>query len=101
MKLASLKSGGRDGTLIVVDRALTQYVQAGDVAGTMQQAIEDWSNSAPRLNAISAALNAGECDGARALDCNALASPFPRAYEFVDGSAHDEVASSGVNAIAM
>ncbi len=88
MKLASLKTGGRDGTLIVVNRALTQYVVADEVAATMQQAIEDWSNAAPRLNAISAALNAGECDDARALDCSALASPFPRAYEFVDGSAY-------------
>ncbi len=88
MKLGSLKTGGRDGTLIVVNRALTQYVVADEVAATMQQAIEDWSNAAPRLNAISAALNAGECDDARALDCRALASPFPRAYEFVDGSAY-------------
>ena len=88
MKLASLKTGGRDGTLIVVNRALTQYVVADEVAATMQQAIEDWSNAAPRLNAISAALNAGERDDASALDCIALASPFPRAYEFVDGSAY-------------
>jgi fumarylacetoacetate (FAA) hydrolase len=88
LKLASLKTGGRDGTLIVVNRALTQYVVADEVAGTMQQAIEDWSNAAPRLNAISEALNAGECDDASALDFSALASPFPRAYEFVDGSAY-------------
>jgi fumarylacetoacetate (FAA) hydrolase len=88
LKLASLKTGGRDGTLIVVNRALTQYVVADEVAATMQQAIEDWSNAAPRLNAISGALNAGECDDAGALDCSALASPFPRAYEFVDGSAY-------------
>ncbi len=88
MKLASLKTGGRDGTLIVVNRALTRYVVADEVAGTMQQAIEDWSDAAPRLNAISEVLNAGECDDASALDCSALASPFPRAYEFVDGSAY-------------
>ncbi len=88
MKLGSLKTGGRDGTLIVVNRALTQYVVAGEVAATLQQAIDDWTNTAPRLNAISAALNAGERDDARELDCSALASPFPRAYEFVDGSAY-------------
>ncbi len=88
LKLGSLKTGGRDGTLIVVNRALTQFVKAGEVAGTMQQAIEDWSNRAPRLNAISEALNAGERDDAGVLDCGALASPFPRAYEFVDGSAY-------------
>lgn len=88
MKLGSLKTGGRDGTLIVVDRGLTRYVVAGDVATTMQEAIEDWLNTAPRLNAISTALNAGERDDAEELDCGVLASPFPRAYEFVDGSAY-------------
>ena len=88
MKLASLKSGGRDGTLIVVDRGLTHYVVADGVAGTLQQAIDDWANTAPRLNALSEALNNGECDNAQRLDFTALASPFPRAYEFVDGSAY-------------
>jgi len=88
LKLGSLKTGGRDGTLIVVDRGLTRYVVAGDVATTMQEAIEDWLNTAPRLNAISTALNAGERDDAEELDCGVLASPFPRAYEFVDGSAY-------------
>ena len=88
MKLASLKSGGRDGTLIVVDRGLTHFVVADGIAGTLQQAIDDWANTAPRLNALSEALNNGECENAQRLDFTALASPFPRAYEFVDGSAY-------------
>ena len=41
MKLASLKTGGRDGSLIVVDRGLQNYVSAGDIAPTLQAAI-DW-----------------------------------------------------------
>lgn len=88
MKLASLKSGGRDGTLIVVNRALTHFIPAAEVAGTLQQALEDWSNAAPRLNALSEALNAGQREDAQALDFTALASPLPRAYEFLDGSAY-------------
>lgn len=88
MKLASLKSGGRDGTLIVVNRALTQFITADEIAGTLQQALENWSNSAPRLNALSDALNAGQRADAQALDFTALASPLPRAYEFLDGSAY-------------
>lgn len=88
MKLASLKSGGRDGTLIVVNRALTEFAVADAIAGTLQQAIEDWSNVAPRLNALSDALNAGGRDDTEVLDFTALASPFPRGYEFLDGSAY-------------
>ena len=88
MKLASIKSGGRDGTLIVVNRSLTQFILAGDIAGTLQQALEDWSNTAPRLNALSETLNNGKRDDAQALDFTALASPLPRAFEFLDGSAY-------------
>jgi fumarylacetoacetate (FAA) hydrolase len=87
LKLASLKTGGRDGTLIVVNRELTHYVLATGVADTLQQAIENWSNSAPRLNALSQQVNDGHPDACR-LDFSALASPLPRAYEFLDGSAY-------------
>ncbi len=88
MKLASLKEGGRDGTLIVVSRDLTRAVRAGTIAATLQAALDDWSNAAPRLNALAAELEAGKVAGAFALDMTALAAPLPRAYEFVDGSAY-------------
>lgn len=88
MKLASLKEGGRDGTLIVASRNLKRAVRASGIAPTLQAALDDWSNAAPRLNALSDELNAGRAAGAFALDMAALAAPLPRAYEFVDGSAY-------------
>ena len=88
MKIASLKQGGRDGTLVVVSRDLRRAVKAEGIAPTLQRALEDWSNLAPRLNALSERLNAGEAADAFDLDMRALASPLPRAYEFVDGSAY-------------
>ncbi len=88
MKLGSLKEGGRDGTLVVVSRDLGIAVKATGIAATLQAALDDWSNVAPRLNALSDDLNAGKATGAFALDMTALASPLPRAYEFVDGSAY-------------
>ena len=88
MKLGSLKEGGRDGTLVVVSRDLGIAVKAAGIAATLQAALDDWSNTAPRLNALSDELNAGKATGAFALDMAALASPLPRAYEFVDGSAY-------------
>lgn len=88
MKLGSLKEGGRDGTLIVVNRDLRRAVRASAIAPTLQRALEDWSNAAPRLNALYQALNEGRADGAFGLDVGALAAPLPRAYEFVDGSAY-------------
>ena len=88
MKLGSLKEGGRDGTLIVVSRDLSRAVRASGIAPTLQAALDDWNNAAPRLNALSEALNDGKADGAFVLDMAALAAPLPRAYEFVDGSAY-------------
>jgi fumarylacetoacetate (FAA) hydrolase len=67
---------------------LQQAVKATGIAATMQAALDDWSNTAPRLNALSDALNAGQAADAFALDTAALAAPLPRAYEFVDGSAY-------------
>ncbi|NCT67465.1 MAG: FAA hydrolase family protein [Rhodanobacteraceae bacterium] len=88
MKLASLKEGGRDGTLIVVSRDLTRAVRATTIAATLQDALDHWPQAAPRLNTLSEALNAGHADGVFELDMAALAAPLPRAYEFVDGSAY-------------
>ena len=96
MKLASLKAGGRDGTLVVVSRDLTTAVLATAVAPTLQAALEQWDTAAPRLNALSERLNAMEEGrrredsslGAFPLDLHALAAPLPRAYEFLDGSAY-------------
>ncbi|GAB6195040.1 fumarylacetoacetate hydrolase family protein [Lysobacter xanthus] len=88
MKLGSLKEGGRDGTLVVVSRDLARAVRADGIAPTLQRALEDWSNVAPRLNALSEALDAGRAEGAFDLDVAQLAAPLPRAYEFVDGSAY-------------
>ncbi|HEY2347281.1 MAG TPA: fumarylacetoacetate hydrolase family protein [Xanthomonadaceae bacterium] len=88
MKLGSLKEGGRDGSLIVVSRDLARAVRATGIADTMQRALEDWSNAAPRLNALSEKLEAGHAEGAFDLDTAQLAAPLPRAYEFVDGSAY-------------
>ena len=93
MKLASLKKGGRDGTLIVVSRDLERAVEAGAIAPTLQRALEEWETIAPRLNALSEALNGSQAQTINGLpvfvfDPAELAAPLPRAYEFVDGSAY-------------
>src|SRR5260370_20317968 len=88
MKLATLKEGGRDGTLIVVSRDLTRAVKASDIAPTLQRVLEDWGGLAPRLQALSDKLNAGEVPGAFTLDTAKLAAPLPRAYQWADGSAY-------------
>jgi len=41
MKLASLRAGGRDGSLILVSRDLQRAVKATDAAPTLQSALEE------------------------------------------------------------
>jgi len=87
MKLGSLKSG-RDGRLVVVSADLSMAVEAVSVAPTLQAALDNWADIAPRLHELSAQLEAGRADGAFAVDETQMASPLPRAYQWADGSAY-------------
>ena len=87
MKLASLKEGGRDGTLMVVSRDLTTMTPATSVADTLQFAIENWNTTADALQELSVKLEAGTVDS-QSYDPSLLASPLPRAYQWADGSAY-------------
>ena len=88
MKLGSLKSGGPDGTLVVVSRDLKRAVGVPDAAPTMQAAIENWDEVEPELRSIARLLDDGGHAQAFDLEAGDLASPFPRAYQFLDGSAY-------------
>jgi fumarylacetoacetate (FAA) hydrolase len=88
MKLASLKRGGRDGTLVVVDRTLTRTVRVPEIASTLQAAIEDWAFVAPELRSVYRLLNEDRMPAAFPFDPEAVASPLPRAYQWADGSAY-------------
>lgn len=88
MKLASLKEGGRDGTLVVVSRDLTRAVRAGDIARTLQAALEGWAAISPKLAALSDRLHAGSVPREIRFHPANVASPLPRAYQWIDGSAY-------------
>ena len=85
MKLASLKSG-RDGRLVVVSHDLSRYLPADEVAGTLQQALDNWTKAERALRAISHKLLATKTG--HEFDTAQCASPLPRAYQWADGSAY-------------
>ncbi|EAQ98483.1 fumarylacetoacetate hydrolase family protein [Congregibacter litoralis] len=87
MKLASYKSG-RDGQLMIVDRGLQRCCPAGDLAPTMQTALDDWSNIAPRLQERYEHLCEGTLDASSAFEPGKCAAPLPRSYHWADGSAY-------------
>jgi fumarylacetoacetate (FAA) hydrolase len=88
MKLATLKTAGRDGRLIVVSRDLQFAVAASEIAPTLQSALDDWEHKVPRLAQLSAALNLRRAADSFAFNPARCASPLPRAYQFADGSAY-------------
>jgi len=86
MKLATLKTDGRDGRLILVTRDLARATMA-EAAPTLQAALDDWARIAPRLEAEQRALEAGRANSF-AFEEARCAAPLPRAYQWADGSAY-------------
>lgn len=88
MKLGSLRTGGRDGTLIVMSRDLSRFVEVPEIARTMQNAIERWTVVQTLLETVYVNLNRGPVDGEQMVNLDELASPFPRGVQFLDGSVY-------------
>lgn len=87
MKLATLKDGSRDGRLIVVSKDLTRYCAADNIAPTLQAALDDWANIAPKLEVLATDVEheAVPCERFHEREAH---SPLPRAYQWADGSAY-------------
>ena len=78
MKLASLKQG-RDGMLNVVSSDLSRNVAVPHIAHTLQAALDNWSDAAPRLKRVYDLLNEGPVAGEQPFDPLECAAPLPRA----------------------
>lgn len=85
MKLASLRNG-RDGRLVVVSDDLARCLPAEEVAGTLQQALDNWDEAEAGLREL--ALQLGDGLSGRTFDERNCASPLPRAFQWADGSAY-------------
>ncbi len=88
MKLASLKEGGRDGTLIVVNRDMSRAVKIPQIAPTLQVALENWAEMEAALSGVFDRLQEGNIEGAFEFDPKQVAAPLPRSYHWADGSAY-------------
>lgn len=88
MKLASLAGAGRDGQLVVVDRALTRFAAVPEIAPTLQAALDRWSEAEPRLREAAEAVERGTHADLHPFDPRNCAAPLPRAYHWADASAY-------------
>ncbi|MCM8731729.1 fumarylacetoacetate hydrolase family protein [Hephaestia sp. GCM10023244] len=86
MKLASLKHG-RDGKLVVVSEDLAFYADAGQIAPTLQAALDGWAGIEPLLRNLATDLEHAVIPRERFREHEA-AAPLPRAYQWADGSAY-------------
>lgn len=94
MRLATLKRGGRDGTLVAVSRNGTHMAPVAGCS-TLQAALDDWNVALPNMQDAAAAAEVGE-----AVEPNDLAAPLPRAWQWLDGSAfptHGELMQQAFN----
>ncbi|WP_421992378.1 fumarylacetoacetate hydrolase family protein [Qipengyuania sp.] len=87
MKLATLKDGTRDGKLVVVSKDLTRYCAADNIAPTLQAALDNWDETAPKLEALYTDVEHQAVPTERFHEREAH-SPLPRAYQWADGSAY-------------
>jgi fumarylacetoacetate (FAA) hydrolase len=92
VKIATLKEGGRDGTLVVVSRDLKRCVKAPRVAATLRAALDNWRTAARELALIAEMLERGNDNindaPVVAFDPAACMAPLPRASQWIDGSAY-------------
>jgi fumarylacetoacetate (FAA) hydrolase len=87
MKLATIKTTDRDGSLVVVNRELTKAKPVPDIALTLQAALDNWIEAEPQLQQVYRALNDDAFDYVPFDPCQ-VAAPLPRAYQWLDGSAY-------------
>ena len=88
MKIATLKDGSRDGTLLVVSKDLKRALKADHIAPTLQAALDDWDYVFPFLSDLSNQMEMERNSRAFDLDTRQLMAPLPRAHQFADGSAY-------------
>ena len=86
MKLATLRSGSRDGQLVVVSRDLTRSLSVMPFA-TLQSALDEWDALSPTLRVFSDRVNASD-KGTQPFDPKNCLAPMPRAYQWADASAY-------------
>ena len=63
MKLATLRDTTRDGKLVVVSRDNTRFIEASNIARTMQEALDRWDEVKPLLESLYKDLSSGGAKG--------------------------------------
>jgi len=88
MKLGTLKSKNIDGELVIVSKDNSKMIKVPNIAKTMQEAMDNWTELSDRLSNAYEELNKGESENILTVNEELFHSPLPRAYQWLDGSAY-------------
>ena len=86
MKLATIKNTNKDGQLVLVSEDLKDYVEVGDLATTLQDALDLWPAIEEKLLIRYEALNALELTDINKVSDAEFMAPLPRSWQWLDGS---------------
>lgn len=84
--LATLKKGGRDGSLVVVSANRKTYQPAPPAFQTLQKALENWDKAIKEFHHITMMLETHQ--GMPLPAYSDFYAPLPRAYQWLDGSSY-------------
>jgi fumarylacetoacetate (FAA) hydrolase len=84
VRLATVRDGSPDGTLIVVSDDAARFLPAGT---SLIAAMTDWTGIEPVLRELASRLGAGAGDP---LEHTLLGAPLPRSWQWLDGSAFSQ-----------
>jgi fumarylacetoacetate (FAA) hydrolase len=87
MRLGSRRARGRDGQLVLVSPDLRQALPVDEIAPTVQDALERWTEIEDALRAADERLRSGRIVGVELAEGDLLA-PLPRAYAWIDCGAY-------------
>lgn len=86
MKLASLKTDHPDGKLVIVSQDQRRFVDASDIAPTMEFALDNWASCSQALFAKYKCLNDGLEVNSAVFAEQLTCAPLPRSWQWLDGS---------------
>ncbi len=88
LKLGTLKNPHRrDGDLVVISRDNKRAVRATPIAPSLREALEAWAISKPKLELLARELEENRRTDAFEVHEEDFHSPFPRTFQWADGSA--------------
>ncbi|MAD77722.1 MAG: fumarylacetoacetate hydrolase [Rheinheimera sp.] len=86
MKLATIKTQTPDGQLVLISEDLQHFVSVCDIAPSLQEALNSWSNIENQLKQRYQALNSLNLENIIPIENGQFMAPLPRCWQWLDGS---------------